>query len=42
MQCLTIAPDGAEEELRSACRRRRINPTQALYVSDAAAADRRA
>jgi formate dehydrogenase (NADP+) beta subunit len=34
VQCLTIAPDGDEEELRSQLSAPAINPTQALFVSE--------
>ena len=34
VQCLTIAPDGDEDELRSQLSAPAINPTQALFVSD--------
>jgi formate dehydrogenase beta subunit len=34
VQCLTIAPDGDEDELRSQLSAPAINPTQALFVSE--------
>ncbi len=41
VNCLTIAPNGAEEEVRARLSAPAVNPAQALYVSDALPQTRR-